>query len=77
MTWRATMKLRIEEETFFLNATRSITVGGHSSNKDRKRKPDKYFTKIVAQTLQFLDKRPTEDEPLMKVEEDAGDYDTE
>jgi single-strand DNA-binding protein len=33
----------------------------------------KYFTKIVAQTLQFLDKKPT-DEPMMAVEDDPGDY---
>jgi single-strand DNA-binding protein len=36
----------------------------------------KYFTKVVAQTLQFLDKRDKE-EPVMSVEEDAGDYDFE
>ncbi|MBL8089848.1 MAG: single-stranded DNA-binding protein [Anaerolineales bacterium] len=35
----------------------------------------KYFTKVVAQTLQFLDKREKE-EPMM-VEEDPGDYDVE
>ncbi len=34
----------------------------------------KYYTKIVAQTLQFLDKRPAE-EPMMSVDEDPGDYD--
>ena len=33
----------------------------------------KYFTKIVAQTLQFLDKKPTE-EPMIAMEEDPGDY---
>ncbi|WKZ36937.1 MAG: single-stranded DNA-binding protein [Anaerolineales bacterium] len=33
----------------------------------------KYFTKIVAQTLQFLDKKEKE-EPLMAVDEDPGDY---
>jgi single-strand DNA-binding protein len=33
----------------------------------------KYFTKVVAQTLQFLDKRE-KDEPVMTVEEDAADY---
>jgi single-strand DNA-binding protein len=32
----------------------------------------KYFTKVVLQTLQFLDKRDKE-EPMM-VEEDPGDY---
>ncbi|NOH01275.1 MAG: single-stranded DNA-binding protein [Chloroflexi bacterium] len=34
----------------------------------------KYFTKVVAQTLQFLDKKEKE-EPVMAVEEDSGDYD--
>lgn len=33
----------------------------------------KYFTKVIAQTLQFLDKREKE-EPMMAVEEDPGDY---
>ena len=33
----------------------------------------KYFTKVVALTLQFLDKREKE-EPVMTVEEEAVDY---
>jgi single-strand DNA-binding protein len=33
----------------------------------------RYFTKVVAQSLEFLDKRPAE-EPMMSVEEDAGQY---
>jgi single-strand DNA-binding protein len=33
----------------------------------------RYFTKVVAQTLQFLDKKEKE-EPVMTVEEDPGDY---
>ena len=33
----------------------------------------KYYTKVVAQTLQFLDKRPAE-EPMLAVDEDPGDY---
>lgn len=33
----------------------------------------KYFTKVVALTLQFLDKKPS-DEPTMTVEEEAVDY---
>ena len=33
----------------------------------------KYYTKVVALTLQFLDKKD-KDEPVMTVEEDAGDY---
>ena len=33
----------------------------------------KYFTKVVALSLQFLDKRSAE-EPVMAVEEDIGEY---
>lgn len=33
----------------------------------------KYFTKIVAQSLEFLDKKE-KDEPVMVVEQDPGDY---
>jgi single-strand DNA-binding protein len=33
----------------------------------------KYFTKVVVLTLQFLDKKPS-DEPMMTVEEEAVDY---
>jgi single-strand DNA-binding protein len=33
----------------------------------------KYFTKVVAFTLQFLDKKPA-DEPVMGVEEDAAGF---
>ena len=33
----------------------------------------KYYTKVVALLLQFLDRKGT-DEPVMTVEEDAGDY---
>ena len=33
----------------------------------------KYYTKVVALSLQFLDKKD-KDEPMMTVEEDAADY---
>lgn len=33
----------------------------------------RYYTKVVLQSLEFLDKRSTE-EPMMAVEEDPGDY---
>jgi single-strand DNA-binding protein len=33
----------------------------------------RYFTKVVALTLQFLDKKPAE-EHMIAVEEDAGEY---
>jgi single-strand DNA-binding protein len=35
----------------------------------------KYFTKVVALSLQFLDKKPA-DEPMLTVEEEAVDYET-
>ncbi len=34
---------------------------------------NRYFTKVVALTLQFLDKKPS-DEPMLTVEEEAVDY---
>jgi len=34
----------------------------------------KYFTKVVALSIQMLD-RKTSDEPMMTVEEDTGEYD--
>lgn len=34
----------------------------------------RYFTRVVAQTFQFLDRKPA-DEPDMAVEEDAAGYD--
>jgi single-strand DNA-binding protein len=36
----------------------------------------RYYTKVVAQTLQFLDKRPA-DEPMLTVDEDPGEYEVE
>lgn len=33
----------------------------------------KYYTKVVALALQFLDRKPAE-EPVMTVEEEAGEY---
>jgi len=33
----------------------------------------KYYTKVVALTLQFLDKRPAE-EPMIAMDEDPGEY---
>jgi single-strand DNA-binding protein len=34
----------------------------------------RYFTKVVAQSLEFLDKKPME-EPMLAVYEDSGEYD--
>ncbi|MDO9303541.1 MAG: single-stranded DNA-binding protein [Anaerolineales bacterium] len=36
----------------------------------------RYFTKVVALTLQFLDKRPAE-EPMLAVDESAGEYEVD
>jgi len=33
----------------------------------------KYYTKVIALALQFLDRKPA-DEPVMTVEEEAGEY---
>lgn len=41
--------------------------------EDREKGETKYYTKVIAQSLQFLDKREKE-EPVMAVEEDPGDY---
>lgn len=35
----------------------------------------KYFTKVVAQAMQFLDRKPA-DEPVIAIEEDAGEYES-
>lgn len=35
----------------------------------------KYFTKVVAQTLQFLDRKEKE-EPMMALDEEPGEYET-
>ncbi|GAB4543720.1 MAG: hypothetical protein Fur002_16290 [Anaerolineales bacterium] len=34
----------------------------------------RYFTKVVLQSLEFLDKRPAEEPTTFQVEENAGDY---
>lgn len=41
--------------------------------EDRESGETKYFTKVITQSLQFLDKREKE-EPMLAVEEVAGDY---
>ena len=41
--------------------------------EDREKGETKYYTKIVAQSLQFLDKKSAE-EPMMALEEDPGEY---
>ncbi|MBL8062146.1 MAG: single-stranded DNA-binding protein [Anaerolineales bacterium] len=41
--------------------------------EDRESGETKYYTKVVVQSLQFLDKREKE-EPLMSIEEDPGEY---
>jgi single-strand DNA-binding protein len=41
--------------------------------EDREKGETKYFTKVIALALQFLDRKPA-DEPMMTVEEDAAGY---
>jgi single-strand DNA-binding protein len=36
----------------------------------------KYYTKVVALALQFLDKKPAE-EPMMHIDEEAGEYEAQ
>jgi single-strand DNA-binding protein len=58
----------------FLKKGSLIFVEGRlKTDKYEEKGETRYFTKIVAQSLQFLDKRPT-DEPMMAVDEDPGEY---
>jgi single-strand DNA-binding protein len=50
--------------------------GRLKTDKYEEKGETRYYTKVVALTLQFLDKRDKE-EPVMAVDEDPGDYDTE
>lgn len=34
----------------------------------------RFFTKVVASTIQFLDKKPAEDEPIMTFDEEVIEY---
>jgi single-strand DNA-binding protein len=47
--------------------------GRLKTDKYEDKSETKYYTKVVALTLQFLDKRPAE-EPMLAVDEDPGDY---
>lgn len=58
----------------FLKKGSLIFVEGRlKTDKYEEKGETRYFTKIVAQSLQFLDKRPA-DEPMMAVDEDPGEY---
>lgn len=58
----------------FLKKGSLIFVEGRlKTDKYEEKGETKFFTKIVAQSLQFLDKRPA-DEPMMAMEEDPGVY---
>ena len=50
--------------------------GRLKTDKYEEKGETRYYTKVVALTLQFLDKREKE-EPVMAVDEDPGDYDIE
>jgi len=43
--------------------------------EDKEKGETRFYTKVVALALQFLDKKPT-DEPVMTIEEEAVDYET-
>jgi single-strand DNA-binding protein len=47
--------------------------GRLKTDKYEEKGETRYYTKVVALTLQFLDKKPAE-EQMMSVEEDAGEY---
>jgi single-strand DNA-binding protein len=58
----------------FLKKGSLIFVEGRlKTDKYEEKSETRFFTKIVAQSLQFLDKRPA-DEPMMSVEEVPGEY---
>jgi single-strand DNA-binding protein len=47
--------------------------GRIKTDKYEEKGETRYFTKVVAQSLEFLDKRPAE-EQMMAMEEDPGEY---
>jgi len=47
--------------------------GRLKTDKYEDKSETRYYTKVVALTLQFLDKRPAE-EPMLAVDEDPGEY---
>lgn len=47
--------------------------GRLKTDKYEEKGETKYYTKVVALMLQFLDKKPAE-EPMLAVEEEQGDY---
>ena len=47
--------------------------GRLKTDKYEEKGESRYFTKVVAQSLEFLDKRPAE-EPMQAVEENPGEY---
>jgi single-strand DNA-binding protein len=47
--------------------------GRLKTDKYEEKGETRYYTKVVALTLQFLDKKPAE-EQMMSVEEEAGEY---
>ena len=58
----------------YLNKGSLVYVEGRLKTEKYEDKGEtRYFTKVVALTLQFLDKKPV-DEPVMVVEEEAVDY---
>jgi single-strand DNA-binding protein len=58
----------------FLKKGSLVFIEGRlKTDKYEEKGETRYFTKVVALTLQFLDKKPAE-EQMMSVEEEAGGY---
>ncbi len=59
----------------FLHKGSLIYLDGrlHTDKYDDKSGATKYFTKVVVQSMQMLDRKP-EEEPVSAVEEESGEY---
>ena len=49
--------------------------GRLKTDKYEEKGETRYFTKVIALSIQMLDRKPT-DEPVMSVEEEPGEYET-
>ncbi len=60
----------------YLHKGRLVFIEGRlkTDKYDDKSGETRYFTKVVAQTMQMLDSKP-EEEPVSSVEEESGEYD--
>ena len=59
----------------YLKKGRLVFIEGHLKTEKYEDKGEtKYFTKVVALSMQMLDSSKPSDEPIMTVEEEAADY---